>query len=126
MSELKHSDLTGAIIDAAIHVHRQLGPGLLESAYEACLHHLLLKRGLAVERQKEIPIHFDGQRLESGFRADLIVNQVVLVELKALSAIEPIHEAQILTYLKLSNIQVGLLLNFHSLRMIDGVKRFIM
>jgi GxxExxY protein len=123
--EYLHADLTGLIIHEAIQVHRALGPGLLESVYETCLVHLLTKRGVAVERQAPIPVQFDGMALEAGFRADLIVDGKVLVELKATKDFEPIFEAQVLTYLKLSGLKVGLLINFHSLRLRDGVKRYV-
>lgn len=117
------NDLTGQIIDAAIKVHTALGPGLLESAYEACLAHELRKRGLKVDVQLELPIEYDGVRLDVGYRIDLLVNDAVIVELKAVSEIHPIHQAQLLSYLKLSKKKIGLLINFHVLRLKDGIKR---
>lgn len=118
-------ELTGAIIGAAIKVHQTLGPGLLESAYEACLAHELQKLGLHVERQKPIPVIYDGLHLECGFRADLLVQGQVIVELKAKESLHPIDEAQLLSHLRLLNLQVGLLINFHVLVLKDGIKRLV-
>lgn len=117
--------LTEAIIGAAIAVHRALGPGLLESTYEACLEHELLKRGLTVERQKPLPVVYGGVKLECGYRNDLLVNGCILVELKAVEALAKIHEAQVLSYLKLSGCRIGLLINFNVLVLKDGVRRLI-
>jgi GxxExxY protein len=117
------NDITGQIIDAAMKVHTALGPGLLESAYEACLAHELRKRGLKVNVQLELPIEYDGVRLDVGYRIDLLIENAVIVELKAVSEIRPIHEAQLLSYLKLSKKKIGLLINFHVLRLKDGIKR---
>ncbi|MFA7236918.1 MAG: GxxExxY protein [Phycisphaeraceae bacterium] len=124
MAELLYRELTGAIIDAAIRIHRQLGPGLLESAYEACLTHVLIQAGMQVERQKELPLLFEGIQLDCGYRVDMLVNNQVMLELKSVNEVTPIHEAQLLTYLRLSGIRVGLLMNFNVLRMRDGIKRF--
>lgn len=124
MAELLHEELTQGIINAAIEVHRELGPGLLESAYEACLAHLLTDRGFRIERQKPIPLLFQGVRLECGYRADLIVEEKVLVELKTVERLEPVHQAQVLSHLKLAHLRVGLLINFHVYRLRDGIKRF--
>ncbi len=117
------NDITGQIIDSAMKVHTALGPGLLESAYEACLAYELRKRGLQVEVQLELPIEYDGVQLEVGYRIDLMVEGTVIVELKAVSEIHPIHEAQLLSYLKLSKKKIGLLINFHVVRLKDGIKR---
>ena len=117
------NDITGQIIDASIKVHTALGPGLLESAYEACLAHELRKRGLKVGVQIELPIEYDGIRLDVGYRIDMMVEGTVIVELKAVSEVLPIHEAQLLSYLKLSHKKIGLLINFHVLRLKDGIKR---
>ena len=117
------NDITGQIIDAAIKVHTALGPGLLESAYEACLVYDLRKRGLKIDVQLELPIEYEGVRLDVGYRIDLMVEDLVIVELKAVSEIQPIHEAQLLSYLKLSKKKIGLLINFHVLRLKDGIKR---
>ncbi len=111
------------IVDAAFHVHIQLGPGLLESVYEICLAHEIKKRGLLYEQQKQVPIMSDGIQLDAGLRVDLLVNDVVVVELKAVEMILPVHEAQILTYLKLMNRRVGLLINFNVPLIKNGIKR---
>lgn len=105
--------VSGAIVDAAYTVHSALGPGLLESIYEACLVHELTKRGLKVARQVALPIKYDGVCLDAGLRLDLLVADCVVVELKAIEGILPIHEAQLLSYLKLSGCRVGLLINFN-------------
>jgi len=119
------NEITGAIIDASMKVHSQLGPGLLESAYEACLEHELKKRGFRVERQKELPIIYDGVQIDCGYRIDLLVEDEIIVELKAAETILPIHHAQILSYLRLSGKELGLLLNFHELHLKDGITRKI-
>ncbi len=118
------NNITGQIVDAAMKVHTALGPGLLESAYEACLAHELKKRGFSIERQKEMPVEYDEVMLDIGYRLDLLVNDAVVVELKAVTKVTPIHEAQILSYLKLGRKPVGLLINFHVQRLKDGIKRF--
>ena len=107
-------------------VHTVLGPGLLESAYEACLAHELRSRGLRVDSQVGLPVVYEGVKLELGYRIDLIVNQIAIVEVKAVEAIAPIHEAQLLSYLRLSGHKVGLLINFHVLHLKDGIKRMIL
>jgi GxxExxY protein len=119
------NDLTHAIIGAAMKVHRTLGPGLLESAYEACLEYELTKLGFRVERQKPIPIIYDGVHLECGFRADLLVEGRVVVECKAKEALHPIDVAQVLSHLRLLQLHVGLLINFNVLVLKDGVKRVV-
>lgn len=115
--------ISGAIIDAAISVHSALGPGLLESAYEACLLYELRKRGLSVEAQVPLPVVYESVRLEIGYRIDLLVEDVVVVELKACESIVPVHRIQLLSYLKLSKKPLGLLLNFHVPLMRDGIVR---
>ena len=120
----KYVEITEAIIGAAIEVHRELGPGLLESAYEECLCYELSLRGLSFQRQVELPVIYKGNRLDCGFRLDIVAEGSVVVELKAVEKVLPIHEAQVLTYLKLSEMTVGLLLNFNVPLMKDGVKRF--
>jgi GxxExxY protein len=125
MSEWLYEELTEKIIGAAIEVHDALGPGLLESAYEACLAHELMARGMAVQRQVEVPIVYKGCRVETGFRLDVLVDEVVIVELKACEKLLPIHEAQLFTHLRLSGKRVGLVINFNSLRLTDGIKRRI-
>ena len=117
------NDLTGKVIGAAIEVHKILGPGLLESAYESCLCVELDKRNIPYERQKEIPIDYKGTKVDCGFRSDLIVDDRLIVELKARDDLLPIHEAQLLTYLKLMRIKIGLLINFNVLVLKDGIKR---
>jgi GxxExxY protein len=106
-------------------IHSALGPGLLESAYAACLKHELMKRGLKVACEVPLPVVYDGVRLDAGYRLDLVVEDTVVVELKAIEALAPIHQAQIISYLKLSGKPIGLLINFHSLHLKDGIKRFV-
>ena len=119
------NEVTRAVIGGAIEVHRAMGPGLLESTYEACLEYELLERGLRCERQKPLAVVYRGVRLDCGYRIDLLVEDLVLVELKAVSRVLPLHQAQMMTYLKLSGLHVGLLLNFHVLRMRDGIHRYV-
>ncbi len=116
---------TEAIIGAAIEVHRHLGPGLLESAYEECLCEELSLRGLPYKRQVALPITYKGKKLEVGYRIDILVNNEVVVELKTVDAILPIHEAQTLTYMRLGGWKVGLILNFYVPLMKNGVKRLV-
>ncbi len=118
--------ITEQIIGSAIEVHRHLGPGLLESTYEACLKYELTERGLKVEAQKALPVVYKDIQLEQGYRIDLLVENSVVVELKAVEQITAVHEAQILTYLKLSGNTIGLLLNFNTKLLKDGLRRFIM
>ena len=118
--------LTSLIIGGAIEVHKALGPGLLESAYEECLAMELSDRGLQVARQVPIPVVFKGRRLEVGYRADIIVNDLVIVELKAIAEILPVHEAQLLSHLKLANKKVGLLINFHVAFFRNGIVRMVL
>ncbi len=122
---MKLHEITEQIIGAAIAVHRALGPGLLESTYEACLAHELSERNLHVERQKALPILYKGVRIDCGYRLDLLVEGQVIVELKAVTNLGPIHEAQVLSYLRLSGCHVGLLINFHVRRLSYGVRRFV-
>lgn len=119
------NDLTQAIIGAAIEVHKRLGPGLLESAYRVCLAYELRKRGFDVAEEKPVPVIYDEIKLECGFRADLLVNGLVVVELKAKSTIHPVDKAQTLSHLRLLNLRVGLLINFHEERLVDGVHRIV-
>jgi GxxExxY protein len=114
------------IVDAAFAVHTTLGPGLLESVYEACLTHELAKRGLKVERQVVLPVIYDGVRVDAGLRLDLVVEENVVVELKAVQDLLPIHQAQVLTYLKLSGRRLGLLINFNTVLIRDGIKRVVL
>ena len=117
--------LTQQIIGAAMRVHTALGPGLLESAYEACLAHELNQSGHRVVRQKRLPIQYRDLRLDEGYRIDLLVDERVIVELKALEQLHPVHEAQLLSYLRLSSCEVGLLINFHVSHLRDGIRRVI-
>ena len=118
--------LTDQVIGLAMEVHRQLGSGLLESAYEQCLCHEFANANMGFERQKSIGIDYKGTRLNCGFRADLIVENKLLIELKAIERILPIHEAQLLTYMKLSEIGTGLILNFNTKVLKDGIKRMVL
>lgn len=124
-SEGLEDRLSHEIIGAAIEVHRHLGPGLLESAYETALAHELSLRGIAVRRQVLLPVSYKGMLLDDGYRIDLLVEDVVLVEVKAVAALIPIHEAQLLTYLKFADKRLGLLLNSHGATMRDGTRRVV-
>jgi GxxExxY protein len=119
------NDVTETIIGAAISVHKELGPGLLESAYEACLVYELAERKLKIERQKGLPVVYRGVHLDCGYRIDLLVENQVVVEIKAVERLEPIHEAQLLSYLKLSGCEVGLLINFNVKVLKAGIRRFV-
>lgn len=122
----EENKLAERILDAAFIVHKELGPGLLESAYEVCLCDMFSDYGLRFERQKIMSIPFRGKIVDAGFRADIIVEDKVLIELKSVEKILPVHEAQVLTYLKLSKIKIGLLLNFNAKLLKDGLKRFVL
>jgi GxxExxY protein len=113
-------------IDAALQVHKALGPGLLESAYEHCLAHEISRRGLSVQRQVALPIVYEGEKLDAGYRLDLVVDSSAIVEVKSVDALAPIHEAQVLTYLKLSGLRIGLLMNFNVVLFKHGLKRFVL
>jgi GxxExxY protein len=117
--------LSEKVIGAAIKVHRELGPGLLESAYEACLVYELGDCGLLVETQRPLPVVYRGVKLDCGYRLDIVVEGKLIVELKAVDRIMPIHEAQLLSYLRLSGIHLGLLVNFHVNLLKDGIKRLV-
>lgn len=117
------NDISGRIIDAAVYVHMKLGPGLLESVYERVLAYELEKRGLQVERQIPVPIVYDEIRFEEGFRADLVVEKAIVIELKSVETLAPVHSKQLLTYLKLMDCRLGLLLNFGAPLLKDGIKR---
>jgi GxxExxY protein len=118
------NEITKAIIGCAIEVHKNLGPGLLESAYEECLIFELKKRGLEIEKQKPVPVVYKDIKLDYGYRIDILVENSVIIELKAIDAINPVHEAQILTYMRFSNIQLGLLINFNVTVLKDGLRRY--
>ena len=117
------NDLTGQVINAAIEVHRTLGPGLLESIYEECLCHEFGLRKIPYERQKELPIEYKGIKLNANFRLDALVNKQLILEIKSCDALLPIHEAQLLTYLKVTGLKIGLLINFNVPMLKDGIKR---
>jgi len=119
------NQVSGSIVSAAMRVHSLLGPGLLESAYQACLAHELRKRGLAVASQVGLPVVYDGEKIELGYRIDLIVENLVIVEVKCVETIHPVHQAQLLSYMRLSGIGVGLLINFYVSHLRDGIKRMV-
>jgi GxxExxY protein len=119
------NEISGKIIGAAIEVHKMLGPGLLESAYEECLCCEMQLRGIKFERQVPLPLNYKGVNLDCGYRLDLLVEDKVIVELKTVEAIAPIHEAQILTYLKLRDIRLGLIINFNVRLLVEGRRRFV-
>ena len=119
------NEVSGEIVDAAMKVHTALGPGLLDSAYEQCLAHELRNRKLSIQTQRVLPISYAGIQIDAGYRVDLLVEQLVVVELKSVEKLAPIHEAQLLSYLKLSSLHVGLLINFNVLRLKDGIKRIV-
>ena len=120
------NELTEKIIGAAIAVHKELGPGLLESAYEACLVYELAQSGLKVESQKPLPVSYRGVQVDCGYRIDLLVEDQIILELKSVEKIEPIHEAQLLSYLKLSGYKIGLLINFNVRLLRTGIRRFVL
>lgn len=122
---LLDEELSESIIGALIEVHRALGPGLLESAYEQCLCHELTLRQLSFRRQVALPVSYKGVLLDCGYRLDVVVEDRIVLELKCVERLQPIHEAQLLTYLKLSGHRVGLLVNFHVVRLVDGLKRIV-
>lgn len=115
--------LSNLIIGAAIEVHKNLGAGLLESAYEACLAYEFTERGIPFEQQKPLPVVYKGNKLECGYRLDFVIDNLVIVELKSVSMFNPVHEAQVITYLKLSKLKLGMLLNFNVRLMKEGIKR---
>jgi GxxExxY protein len=123
--QLYQQELTGQILGAAIEVHKQLGPGLLESTYRACLCHELELRGISFECQKPLPLEYKGIRLECGYRIDLLVAGLVIVEIKSVETLAPIHEAQLLIYLKLTGIKVGFLINFNVVVLKQGIRRLV-
>jgi GxxExxY protein len=122
---MSENELSSAIIGCALRVHKALGPGLLESAYEACLCYELTRSNLKVEQQKGLPLVYQDVKLECGYRVDLLVENKVIVELKAVESISPLHSAQVLTYLKLSHCKLGLIINFNVLLLKDGIRRIV-
>ena len=125
MTRTQLNHISGKIINSAIMVHSNLGPGLMENAYEKCLIHELERIGLYVESQVILPVYYDGIRIDIGYRSDLIVENSILVELKSVEKIRALHVAQLLTYLRLSNFELGLLINFNVVRLTDGIRRLI-
>jgi GxxExxY protein len=121
-----HDPLSNSVIGAAIYVHQKLGPGLLESSYEQCLTWAMTARNLSVRRQVELPVVFEGHRLDAAYRIDLLVNETLVLEIKTVERILPVHEAQLRTYLRLSGLRTGLLLNFLVPVMKDGIRRMSM
>lgn len=122
---MTENELSDKIIGCAIQVHKSLGPGLLESAYLECLYYELKLIGLKVEKQKPLPLIYKEVRLDAGYRLDLLVEDKVVIELKSVEALNEVHIAQVITYLKLSGCKLGLLLNFNVLRLVDGLKRLV-
>jgi GxxExxY protein len=117
--------VTGAIVTAAMKVHSTLGPGLMESAYEACMIHELRKQGLKAAGQVILPVIYDGEKIDIGYRIDVLVEDLVVIELKCVESIHPIHEAQLLSYIRLSGKNIGLLINFHVIHLRNGIKRMV-
>lgn len=122
---MNQNDLTYDIIGCSYKIHSKLGPGLLESTYETCLEYELLRNGFSVERQIALPVVYDGVKLEAGYRIDLLVNRTVIIEIKSVDALAPIHMAQVMTYLKLSGKKLGLLINFNETDLKHGIRRLI-
>ncbi|MBL0328606.1 MAG: GxxExxY protein [Bacteroidetes bacterium] len=122
---MSENEITEIIIGCSIKIHKSIGPGLLESAYEECLFYELSKTNLKIERQKALPLIYEEVKLECGYRADFLIENKVVLELKSIDALEDIHLAQVLTYLKLSKCKVGLLINFNVLKLTNGVKRVV-
>lgn len=120
------NDLSYKIIGCVYRVHKELGPGLLESTYEVCLEHELLKAGLNTARQVSLPVVYDNMKLDAGYRIDLLVENMIILEIKAIDEVAPVHRAQLMTYLKLSGLKLGLLLNFNVQDMKKGITRIIM
>ena len=122
---MKENEIATAVVEAAYKLHTGLGPGIFETVYEVTLAHELRKRGYHVERQVPVPIVWDGLKFDEGFRADLIIDDCLLVELKSIQALEPVHGKQVLTYLRLTNKRLGLLINFGESRIKNGIKRIV-
>lgn len=122
---MRENEVSGLIVDSAFKIHSALGPGLLESLYEAMMVYELKSRGLDVEAQRGVPVVYGGVKLDLGFRADLIVNHLVLVELKSIEEVAPVHRKQLLTYLRLTGLRVGLLINFNVALIKDGITRVV-
>jgi GxxExxY protein len=125
MPNVQYDPVVSEVIEAAIRVHRVLGPGLLESPYQACLAHALIRKGLRVERQVPVPVVFEDIRLDCGYRLDLVVERDVIIEVKSVDKLVPIHTAQVLTYLRLTGARRALLLNFNGLTLKEGIRSFL-
>ena len=123
---MEFDELSNRVIGCAIEVHRHLGPGLLESAYEQCLAHELSRHGVAFDMQKALPVPYKDVRLDCGYRVDILVENRLIIELKSVEEIKGIHEAQLLTYMKLAGVKTGLLMNFNVSKLKDGIKRFVL
>ena len=122
---MEDNEITEKIISCSIKVHKALGPGLLESAYQACLYYELVKSGLSVEKEKPLPLVYEEVKLDCGYRMDLVIEGRIVVEVKSVDALTDIHLAQVLTYLKLNNNRFGLLINFYVLKLKDGIRRVV-
>ena len=122
---MTENELSKIIVNSCFHLHKQLGPGLLESIYEEILSYELIKEGLRIERQKAIPVIYDEINMEMGFRADIIVENKVIIELKSVESIAPVHQKQLLTYLKITGLKLGLLINFNVALIKDGIQRIV-
>lgn len=122
---MHENELSEIIIGSAIKVHKSLGPGLLESAYEECLYYELNKNGLNVEKQKPMPLIYDDVKLDVGYRIDILVENKIVIEIKSVEALNDVHLAQVLTYLKLSNCKLGLLINFNVSKLVNGIRRVV-
>lgn len=122
---MTENEIAAAVVDAALKIHKTLGPGLLESVYEAVLDFELQRRGLQVARQVGLPVHYEGVKLELGFRADLIINNKLIIEVKSVEVLAPVHKKQLLTYLRLTDVRLGLLLNFNVELIKDGIQRVV-
>ncbi len=123
---MEFDELSNRVLGCAIEVHRHLGPGLLESAYEQCLAHELSRNGIAFQLQHSLPVQYKDVRLDCGYRIDILVENQLIVELKSVEQIKGIHEAQLLTYMKLAGLKIGLLINFNVTKLKDGIKRFVL
>jgi len=123
---MEFDELSNRVIGCAIEVHRELGPGLLESTYEQCLSHELKLNGIRFKRQHPQPVEYKGVRLDCGYRVDLLIEDKLIIELKSVEQIKGIHEAQLLTYMKLAGVKIGLLMNFNVTKLKSGIKRFVL
>ena len=122
---MNENQIAAAVVDAAFKIHTTLGPGLLESVYEATLEYELKKRGVSVHRQIGLPVYYEGLKLELGYRVDLLVGDRVIIEIKSVEALAPVHKSQLLTYLRVANMRLGLLINFKVVRIEDGIHRVV-